>query len=118
MEYLPQPHLEEKEKKELFPKGSVRRFAAKVAIVGVMLGVVADRAIDRAVDQGKNVVEPVLQEQGELLRSEVDGSMNNVENDAKEAKEKVNSIEENVEALKLWFEENFGVDFEPKTQED
>ncbi|MCA9342758.1 hypothetical protein KC950_01960 [Candidatus Saccharibacteria bacterium] len=113
-----QPHEVPKRSVELFPKKSIRRFAAKVAILGVMLGVVADRAVDRTIDQGKDVVQPVLQEQGELLRSEVDGSMNNVENDAKEAKEKVNNIEENVEALKNWFEENMGVNFEPEAEKN
>jgi len=102
---------------EWFPKGSVRAFAAKVAILGAVAIVVGDRAVDRFVDQSSDAVKPVIEGQGELLRSEVKGSMDDVENKADDAADRVIGIEQNVADLKKWFEQNLGVEFNPESAE-
>ncbi len=95
-------------------RGTIANFTAKVAIVGVMLGVITDRTVD----QSKGAVDDVVGNRTEQIRDDIQEPMSQVEDNAKTAVEKIDRIEENVDALREWFQDNLGVDFSEAANED
>lgn len=95
-------------------KGTIANFAAKVLIVGVMLNFVTDRAIDYSSAK----VDGVVDSKTMLIREDIQKPMDNVQDQVDEAVASVENIENGVEQIKTFFQEEFGIDFDKVNKPD
>lgn len=95
-------------------KGTIANFTAKVAIVGLMLNFVAERAIDYSSDK----VDSVVDSQTKLIRKDIQEPMDNVQDQVRDAVQSVENIEDGVEQMKRFFHDEFGINFNKPKQAD
>lgn len=88
-------------------RGTIANFAAKVTMTGVMLLFVGEKLIDHS----KNTVDNVFDSKTELIRQDIQGPMDEVRQRAVDAGESIKSMEKDVNELKAFLADEFGVEF-------
>lgn len=89
-------------------KGTLLNFAAKTAILGIMLGIVGEHLIDHS----RGAVEPVISSNTELIRQDLQQPVEEMRQSARDALEKLEGMENDVNELKEFISKQFGVKFE------
>lgn len=88
-------------------KGTLAQYAAKTAMVGIMLTIVGERLIARS----SSTVEPVISSNTELIRQDLEEPVEEMRQNAQDALGKLQNMEQDVADVKEFIAEEFGVDF-------
>ena len=102
-------------------RGTLASFAAKTAVVGVMLGFVGDRVVD----QSHGAVDSIVEDKTEQIREDFEEPIAEVTRNSEEAKDiisvKADELDDalvtiseaiqTIDGVRLWLEQDMGVDF-------
>ncbi len=95
-------------------RGTIANFTAKVAIVGLMLNFV----VDRAIDYSSYKVDSVVDSKTRLIRRDIQEPMDDVKKRVQIAVESVENIEDGVEQMKEFLQQEFGISFDKAKSND